>query len=126
MTFPLDLALLSREDLLALVAGLQRQIAELTATVEALRTELDHVKRSGKRQAAPFSRGTRVAHPKPPGRKPGTGTFRIREAPPPEAITEPPVDVQVTLHACPACGGPLAEARVEVAYRTELPARVPR
>jgi transposase len=117
---------LSREDLLVLVAALQRQMAELTATVEALRAELDHVKGSGKRQAAPFSRGMRVAHPKSPGRKPSTGTFRIREAPPPEAITEPPVDVQVTIDACPACGGPLAEERVDVAYRTELPARVPR
>jgi uncharacterized small protein (DUF1192 family)/transposase len=123
MTSPTDLALLNREDLLVVVAELQRQIAALTATVEALRAELDQVKRSGKRQAAPFSRGTRVANPKPPGRKPGTGTFRYREAPPPEAITEPPVDVLVRREACPACGGPLAEERVDFAYRTELVAR---
>ena len=99
-----------------MVAELQRQIAEL-------RAEIDELKRGGKRQAAPFSKGTRVAEPKPPGRKPGSGTFRYREAPPPEAITAPPVDVKVTLDACPACGGPLEEERVDFAYRTELPAR---
>jgi transposase len=122
MTCPTDLASLSREDLLALMAEQQRQIAELTATVGALRAELDQRKRGGKRQAAPFSRGTRVVNPKPPGRKPSTGTFRYREAPSPEEITEPPVDVQVPLEACPACGGPLEEARVDFPDTTEIPA----
>ena len=46
-----------------------------------------------------------VAEPKPPGRKPGTGTFHDRETPPPEAIPEPLVEVQVTQEACPAWGG---------------------
>ncbi|HEX9872336.1 MAG TPA: transposase, partial [Candidatus Tectomicrobia bacterium] len=114
MTFPKDLASLSREDLLALVAKLQRQIAELCA-------EIAQLKRGGKRQAAPCSKGTRVAELKPPGRKLGSGTFRYREAPPPEAITEPPVDVRVILAACPACGGPLAAERVDLAYTTERP-----
>jgi transposase len=116
MIEPKDLPALSREELLALVVELQRQIAEL-------RTEIDQLKRGGKRQAAPFSKGTRVAEPKPPGRKPGAGPFRYREAPPPEAITALPVDVKVTLEACPACGGPLEEERVDFAYQTELPER---
>jgi len=38
-----------------------------------------------------------------------------RLLPPPEAITEPPVDGPVTLDAGPTCGGPLAEVRVAVA-----------
>jgi transposase len=97
---------LSREELLALVAELQRQVA-------ALRAEIDQLKRGGKRQARPFSKGTREPAPKRPGRKRGPGTVRYREAPPPEAITEPPVDVQVALAACPACGGPLEEERVD-------------
>jgi transposase len=120
---PRDLPELSREELLALVVELQRQITELRASHEALRAEIDQLKRGGKRQAVPFSKGTRVAEPKPPGRKPGSGTFRYREAPPPEAITAPPVDVRVTLEACPACGGPLQEERVDFAYWTEIPAR---
>jgi transposase len=122
MSEPRDLPALSREELLALVVELQRQLRELRASHEALRAEIDQLTRGGKRQAAPFSKGTRVADPKPPGRKPGSGTFRYREAPPPEAITEPPVDVRVTLDACPACGGLLEEERVDLAYRTELPA----
>jgi transposase len=121
MIEPERLASIRREDLLALVAELQRQVAELTASNEALRAELEQLKRGGKRQAAPFSKGTWVTEPKTPGRKPGSGTFRYRQAPPPEAITEPAVDVKVTLDACPACGGPLAEERVDFAYRTELP-----
>jgi transposase len=106
MIEPEHILTLSREDLLGLVAELQRQIAALTASHEALRAELDQLKRGGKRQAAPFSKDTRVAEPKPPGRKPGSGTFRYRESPPPETITEPPVDVRVWLDACPVCGGP--------------------
>jgi len=122
MSLPTNLASMSRDDLLALVAELHRQLTEVTATVEALRAELDRLKRGEKRQAAPFSKGTRVAKPKPPGRKPGDGTFCYREAPPPQALTEPPVDVKVRLDACPICGGSLAEERVDFAYLTELPA----
>jgi transposase len=115
MIEPTHLSTLSWEELLALVAELQRQVAEL-------RAEIDQLKRGGKRQATPLSKGTRVAEPKPPGRKPGSGIFRSREAPPPEAITEPPVDVPVPHDTCPDCGGPLAEERVDVASITELPA----
>jgi transposase len=123
MIEPKDLPVLSREELLALVVELQCQIAEWRASHEALRAEIDQLTRGGTRQAAPFSRGTRVTDPKPPGRKPGSGTFRYREAPPRAAITAPPVGVKVTPEACPACRGPLEEERVDWAYRTEIPER---
>jgi transposase len=113
MSEPKDVPALSREEVLALVVELQRQLAEWRASNENLRAELEQLKQGGKRQAAPFSRGTRVTDPKPPGRKPGSGTFRDREAPPPEALTEPPVEVPVTRDECPTCGGPLAEERVD-------------
>jgi transposase len=119
-----DLPSLSRDDLIALVVRQRHQIAELTAAVETLRGEVERWTRDGKRQAAPFSKGTRVAHPKKPGRKPGQGTFRYRLPPAPEAITEPIVDVPVTAPACPACGGTLVQERIDDAYRTELPAVV--
>jgi transposase len=122
MSTPEPLASLSREDLLALVATLQRQIAELTARHEALHAEIERLRRGAKRQAAPFSKGTHVATPKRPGRKPGSGAFCYREAPLPEQITEPPVDVPVTLAACPACGGRLSQERVDWAYTTASPA----
>jgi hypothetical protein len=123
MIEPTHLSTWCREELLALVAERLRQVTEWRASNEALRAEIDQLTRGGKRQAAPFSKGTRVADPKSPGRKPGSGMFRSREAPPPEAITEPPVDVQVPHDTCPDCGGPLAEERVDLASITEIPAR---
>ena len=125
MSTPAPLATLSREDLLALVATLQRQLAELTVRNEALHAEIERLRRGAKRQAAPFSKGTRVANPKRPGRKPGSGSFCYREAPLPAQITEPPVDVPVALAACPACGGRLTQERVDFAYTTDIPT-VPR
>src|ERR687896_2743265 len=116
-----DMESLSREELLALLAELQRQVAELTASNESLRSEIAELKRSTKRQAAPFSKGTRVSNPKRPGRKPGQGTFSFRQAPSPEEITQRPVNVAVTRESCPGCGGKLIELRVDLAYVTDLP-----
>jgi len=124
MTPSTDLQSLSRDDLIALVVRQHHRIAELTAAVESLRGEVERLTRDGKRQAAPFSKGTRVAHPKKPGRKPGQGTFRYRTPPDPETITSPVVAVPVTTPACPAGGGTLASERVDAAYLTELPAVV--
>src|SRR5918996_6103401 len=128
MTTPEDMASLSREELLALVAELQRQVAvlqkqmtELSTRNQALAAENDQLKRSAKRQATPFSKGTRTREPRCPGRQPGEGPFSFRQAPRPEEITEPPVNVPMTLECCPRCGGKLAEERVDLAYITELP-----
>jgi transposase len=128
MSSPEDVVSLRREDLVALVAELQRQVmmlqeqvAELAARNEALATENEQLKRSGKRQATPFSKGTRTKAPKPPGRRPGEGTFSFRQAPQPEEISEPLVNVPVTQESCPACGGKLTEQRVDFAYVTDLP-----
>src|ERR671915_74575 len=123
-----DIAFLSREALLALVTelqgqvmALQEQVAELAASNQVLVTENEQLKRGGKRQAAPFSKGTGSQHPKRPGRKPGEGTFSFRRVPRPEEITEPPVEVPVILEACPGCGGKLTQPRVDFAYITDLP-----
>jgi transposase len=128
MSSPGDVKSLSREDLLALVAALQRQVtalqkqvAELAASNQALRAEMERMTRQSHRQAAPFSKGTRTKQPKRPGRKPGEGTFSFRQAPRPEEITESPMNVPVTLECCPGCGGELKEQRVDFAYITDLP-----
>ena len=109
-----DLANLGRDELVALVFRQAAAIAALEAKVEELT-------RSGKRQAAPFSKGSRVKDPKRPGRKPGQGMFKRREAPAPAHLSEPPVDVPGAEPACPACGGELAFDRVEEASITDLP-----
>jgi len=102
---------LSREELMALIQELVRQNAEL-------REEIERLKRGTHRQAAPFSKGTRKADPKPPGRKPGEGPFLRREAPrevPTETVTaEVPV-------CCSHCGGPLEKVREETPTTTEIP-----
>src|SRR5918999_5007156 len=82
---------------------------------------MDRLTRQSKRQAAPFSKGTRAKHPKRPGRKPGEGTFSFRQAPSPEEISQPPVNVPVTRGSCPGCGGKLIEQRGDFAYVTDLP-----
>src|SRR4051812_940389 len=64
---------------------LAHQIEQLRAEVERLKAELEQIKRAGKRQAAPFSRGTPKADPKRPGRKPGH-TPSHRPIPPPEQV----------------------------------------
>ena len=128
MTLPKNSRAQSRDDLLALVgslreqvARLQRQVGQLTAVNETLHKENAELRRSTKRQAAPFSTGARVEHPKRPGRKLGKGPFAFRKAPLPEQLTAPVVDVPVTAVACPACGGRLEPERVEVATITDLP-----
>jgi hypothetical protein len=102
-----DLSKLDRDALIALILRLQ--------------AEIESLKRSGKRQAAPFSKGTRVEKPKRPGRKPGQGTFKRREAPRPEELSEPPIDVPVAESGCPKCGGELVSDRVDEASITDLP-----
>ena len=114
-----DLASLNRDDLMALVIRLQAHTAQLTAAMEGLRKENAELRRSGKRQAAPFSKGTRATNPKRPGRKPGMGTFSYRKEPSPEEVTEPPVDVPVTPDTCGGCGGKLQHERVAIAGRQE-------
>src|SRR4051794_35814161 len=112
-----DLAALDRGALIGLVRG-------LVAEVESLRAEVETLRRSGKRQAAPFSKGTRAEAPKTPGRKPGQGMFRRREAPAPESLSEPPIGVPVVETACPKCGDGLVADRVEDASVVDLPAVV--
>ena len=93
-----DLAVLDRDALIALV--------------RKLCAEVDNLRRAGKRQAAPFSKGTRVEDPKTPGRKPGQGTFERRRAPDPETLSEPPIEVPVAETACPKCDDGLLAHRL--------------
>lgn len=109
-----DLATLSWDELAALVL-------EQAAMIEALRAEVERLTRGGERQAAPFSKGTRVEEPKRPGRKPGQGPFRRREAPKPEELSEPPIDVPVADPTCSRCGGERVQERVEEASVVDLP-----
>lgn len=105
-------------------AAAAKRIADLEARLAALEALVGQLRRGGKRQAAPFSKGPPKPDPKPPGRKPGGdyGTPHARRPAPPR-IDE---HHHATLpDACPACGGhhldPAGTARQ---YQAEIPRTV--
>lgn len=95
----------------------------LEAEVARLRQLVEELQRSGKRQAAPFSKGTAKGKPKKPGRKPGEdyGPKAHRAPPPPEKIDE--THEAPLPEACPDCGGPMDETDVQQQYQVEIPRR---
>ena len=113
--------LLNPGEMAARIAVLERRNAELEAMLSELRAELERLKRRQQRQAAPFSRETRVAERKQPGRKPGQGIFSYRAAPPMDGLRSPPITVPVMEAVCPHCGGALGEEETEVASITDVP-----
>jgi len=85
---------------------------------ERLRNELEAAMRAGKRQAAPFSRGTPKQNPQSPGRKAGKAHGTHHQRPVPDHVDE---EIQVNAPAqCPDCGGPLTVERVESQYQEEI------
>ena len=99
------------------IAALEAQVASLTARLEAL-------ERTGRRQAAPFSKGEPKPNPKTPGRKAGTiygpKAHRPIPATPPDEVIDVPLPEQ-----CPHCGqvGALREERVDHQHQLEIPRR---
>jgi transposase len=90
---------------------------------EKLKDELEAARRAVYRQAAPFSRSTRVAAPQRPGRKAGVAYG-------PRAHRRRPAHVDETYHAplpawCPHCQGALRRVRVATRYQEELPVQRP-
>jgi transposase len=104
------------------IVELQRHITLLESRIKQLEQRVEELSRSGKRQAAPFSRGLPKADPKPPGRKSGDdyGTKAFRAAPPRiDEVHEAPLPAR-----CPACGGrQFIDERVEAQYQVEIPRR---
>jgi transposase len=97
------------------IAGLEARLAALEALVEQLR-------RGGKRQAAPFSKGEPKPDPKPPGRKGGDGYGTKARRPAPPRVDE--VHQAPLPAACPACGGvDVAHTHTAAQYQAEIPRR---
>ena len=96
---------------------LEREQERLRQENERLKRQREQAQRASKRQAAPFSRGTRKQNPKTPGRKSGSayGQRHSKDIPPKvdEVIAVPP-PVQC------ACGGPLEVERIEPQYQQEI------
>lgn len=107
----------SYEELEVENARLRRRVAELEATVADLRRQVEEVTRAGKRQAAPFSKGSPKENPKRPGRKAGHPSSH-RDPP---ALIDRIEDVPLPFHICPDCGGPIEEIEVQPQYQTDIP-----
>ena len=87
-----------------LLAAELPRIAALGKRNVALEALLTQRTRDGKRQAAPFSRGSPKPHPEKPGRQPGRdyGTPAFRRLP--DRDPDPVIDVPLP-RRCPRCGG---------------------
>lgn len=75
------------------------------------------------RQAAPFSRGTRVAQPRRPGRKAGAAYGPRAHRPHPTVVDE--THVAALPVACPHCQGTVRPVRVATQYQEDLPVQRP-
>lgn len=90
----------------------ERRIAQLEKIIEELR-------RGGKRQAGPFSKGEPKSDPQTPGRKPGEKYGQRACRPVPEQVDET-IEVNCPL-ACDLCNGPVRVASEERQYQIDLP-----
>ncbi len=95
-------------------------LATRDARVAELEKLLENSRRSGKRQAAPFSKGDPAEEPKRPGRRSGKDHGRHGH----RAVPVGPVDRERSAplpSCCPDCGGVIDHERDEEQFQTELP-----
>jgi transposase len=104
------------------VEQLSTQVQQLTAQVETLTKLLEEKSRSGKRQAAPFSKGPPKKNPKTPGRKPGEDYGQHQRRAIPDHVDET-YDVPLP-QACPECGSSaLIDEATLPQWQTDLPTK---
>lgn len=89
----------------------------MEAVIEDLRAQMEELRRSGKRQAAPFSKGKPKQNPKRPGRKKGHPPMHRSI---PKAVDHVE-DVELPFHICPECGGQVEFVEVQSQYQTDIP-----
>jgi len=103
---------------------LRKENERLREEVARLKELLEQSRRSGKRQAAPFSKGEPKRKPRRPGRKPGADYGRRGHRKPPDHVDE---TIEVPLPSnCPECGGSLEPKRVADQYQADIPPVRPR
>lgn len=108
------------EDVEREVVGLTRQLAEAHEMIRQLREQIEELQRTGKRQAVPFARreAQRVKKRRRRGRKAGVGSFKNREKPKAEEISQVK---KAELSGCPNCQCKLEEIKEHEQYEVELP-----
>jgi transposase len=96
---------------------LEQEREQLREENEKLKRQLEEAQRASKRQAAPFSRGTRKQNPKTPGRKPGAAYGQRYSKTIPQKVDEV---IAVPPPAQCSCGGALEVERIEPQYQQEI------
>jgi transposase len=114
-------------ELEALVARLEATVAEVSAArvadqerIAELERLLAESRRSGKRQAAPFSKGQPKDEPARPGRKSGEGHGRHGHRATPTGPPDRELDAALP-GCCPDCGGGIDHERDACQYQVDLP-----
>jgi transposase len=97
----------------------ERERGKLERENARLKEELEAARRTGARQAAPFSKGAPKRRPRRPGRKPGEAYGRQGHRRQPVVVDEVR-DVPLP-SACPTCGGAVEETTVATQYQEDLP-----
>ena len=107
------------------IAELEEQLIQALKAIEKLKkqneflhSEVEELKRAGKRQATPFARRKLVERPKRPGRKAGQGKFSRREQPAPKRVDK---TKRARLHGCPECGSRLSDIHKHEQYVSDIP-----
>jgi transposase len=95
------------------------QIAEQARQIEKLEKLVEELRRRGKRQAAPFSKGVPKSKPKRPGRKPGKKYGDRASRPRPPRVDET-VEVNCPL-LCESCNGTVCLTGKESQVQVDLP-----
>jgi transposase len=90
---------------------------------ERLRRENEQLRKELKAAGRGSRRGRRKpkADPKRPGRKAGQGPFTFRQPPADTGVSEPAIEVPVTVGQCPCCGGELRYERTDEATVMDMP-----
>lgn len=107
------------EELLQENVELRRRVAEQERRIAQLDKIIEDLRRGGKRQAAPFSKGEPKREPKTPGRKPAERYGKRAFRPAPEKVDEK-IDVGCPLY-CDACQGRVHLAGKTSQYQIDLP-----
>jgi transposase len=88
--------------------------------IDELTRSLEEVRRAGKRQAAPFSKGAPKSEPKRPGRKSGEAHGRHGHRPAPEREPDRTVEAELP-ECCPDCGGMVDHERDAEQFQLDVP-----
>jgi transposase len=106
-----------KAELIAENEALKKRVAELEAALADVLAQLAAEKGAGKRQAAPFSRGTKKQHPQRPGRKKGHKAVHRGVPRQVDQVHE----ARLKQSCCLKCGGTLSPSHIQQQYQIDLP-----